>query len=149
MHIIDVWYGLVCPEWRHSDQQFMLYACNILFVILCLPHALLCILTDYLGGLRRNSACSKHYKHADVLQRKMYLEWFITKFRWLTSRSVFSRYFFQKGLIFRCPPMSQTFSFMPWEATLFMLKPWGGPQRSEVTILYIHISAKEPLYICL
>lgn len=80
----------------------------------------------------------------------MYLEWFITKFRWLTSRSVFSRYFFQKGLIFRCPPMSQTFSFMPWEATLFMLKPWSRPKRSEVTILYISAKkTKEPLYICL
>lgn len=52
--------------------------------------------------------------------------WFL---RPLTKRSVFSRYFFQNGLIFRCPPMSQTLSFMPWEATLFMLKPWGRAQR--------------------
>lgn len=51
--------------------------------------------------------------------------------RWwsLTNRSVFSRYFFQKGRIFLCPPMSQTLSFMPWEATLFMLKPWRETQR--------------------
>lgn len=85
-----------------------------------------------------------------VLQRNVYLERFTTKLRWLTSRSVFSRYFFQKGLIFRCPPMSQTFSFMPWEATLFMLKPWGGPQRPEVTTIYISAKkTKEPPCICL
>ena len=41
---------------------------------------------------------------------------------------MFSRYFFQKGLIFLCPPMSQTLSFMPCEATLFMLKPWSETQ---------------------
>lgn len=49
---------------------------------------------------------------------------------WLTKRSVFSRYFFQKGLIFLCPPMSQTLSFIPWDATLFMLKPWKKPERA-------------------
>ncbi|KAG7253454.1 hypothetical protein CRUP_030054, partial [Coryphaenoides rupestris] len=43
--------------------------------------------------------------------------------------SVLSRYFFQKGLILRCPPMSQTFSFMPCEATLLMLKPCAPPDR--------------------
>lgn len=47
----------------------------------------------------------------------------------LTNRSVFSRYFFQKGLIFLCPPISHTLSFIPWEATLLMLKPWKERQH--------------------
>lgn len=41
-----------------------------------------------------------------------------------TNKSVFSRYFFQNGRIFLCPPMSHTFSFMLSQVTLLMLKPW-------------------------
>lgn len=58
----------------------------------------------------------------------------------LTNRSVFSRYFFQKGRIFLCPPMSQTLSFMPWEATLFMLKPWRERWRQRSAIHCLHFN---------
>lgn len=68
-------------------------------------------------------------KNKPVSQGTVTLE--LTWMKSLTNRSVFSRYFFQKGLIFLCPPMSQTLSFMPCEATLFMLKPWRKNTKLE------------------
>ncbi|KAG7275722.1 hypothetical protein CRUP_009825 [Coryphaenoides rupestris] len=42
-----------------------------------------------------------------------------------------SRYFFQKGLILRCPPMSQTFSFMPCEAHTLNVEALRAARQTE------------------
>lgn len=64
--------------------------------------------------------------NAQIMSLESYFSEFSDVNKFLTNKSVFSRYFFQKGRIFLWPPMSHTLSFMPSQETLLILKPYNA-----------------------